>query len=748
MTVPPAALAENENASLFNYAIPENLQVSERPDITITVPYPTDALSIDESSFSFTGNNNVTITKVDNDENNKKVIVTLHSSTTERIDIGTVYGFLNEYKERFQTAPGNDIWRYVGGRAWQKNTWLRSCFCQPPPIKYNATDSSNPSAYPPDMSVGTYAHPDLPSPRGAIWFDGSDVKAGKTGIDNTRDSTSNLFIDPSSIILSQRRGDIYADSFGQSELDYDKEYLFSGRNIPGIQDSDKTRTQFVDITNDASRPPGIGFGPDVEGRRYYVNLYYAVEAQAQIIQYVFTGGISFKYTPSPDWTLTASAIAEPRSTVFDPSNPNTTVAVTTIGTLSKSVDPGAIDHWIIYQRKEPDHDPSEDYKSPEIKGDGTLTGQDSHNFTIPASDVGNADYTQNFKTRVYVFFKGNCVGQNCKFDGSQYYLDAPADTSVEITQQPVPPPPPPDPPIPLQKPTACIRNNPTVRAGDYLQISGSCSYSPNGAITKFDWSTPGSANKLTNQMSGQVVYFNEGTNSIGLTITDEKGMSASASSSVKVTPPYPIACIDIKSGTLKQNRKITIDGSCSSSPEMFPINSYSWSITPVSGGTVSDIKPGTAFYSTENDILFKNPGVYKLTLTVTNTKNLSDTTTRQVTITPDYKPIADFDVVGSILRDPNNGNQATIEIWDRSYSIDGDPITQRDWYIIYDTNNNGSFSDETPILINSGNSTHITYVTNQVGKYRIMLSVTESFGQPTIPQFITASDYRSSNTWE
>src|SRR5690606_7509701 len=144
----------------------------------------------------------------------------------------------------------------------------------------------------------------------------------------------------------------------------------------------------------------------------------------------------------------------------------------------------------------------------------------------------------------------------------------------------------------------------------------------------------------------------------------------------------------------------------------------------------------------------KQAGEYLVTLTVENTAGYKDTVQRVFTIKPDELPIVDFDPGQTkIYRDPNNKNLATFELTDQSYSIDGDPIVKRTWYVVYDANNDGIYN-EPKVVFNTGNNTTVKYQTDKVGKYAFYLEAQEEFGQPTIEAFVTANDRRKANTWE
>src|SRR5690606_23181248 len=98
-----------------------------------------------------------------------------------------------------------------------------------------------------------------------------------------------------------------------------------------------------------------------------------------------------------------------------------------------------------------------------------------------------------------------------------------------------------------------------------------------------------------------------------------------------------------------------------------------------------------------------------------------------------------------IYRDPIKGNIATFTLKDRSYSFDGDSVVRRNWYVIFDANNDEVYS-EARVLLAGGNETEVTYETTHVGNYRFLLEIQEEFGQPTIEAFVTANDRRKSNT--
>ena len=245
-------------------------------------------------------------------------------------------------------------------------------------------------------------------------------------------------------------------------------------------------------------------------------------------------------------------------------------------------------------------------------------------------------------------------------------------------------------------------------------------------------------------VSGSSRYDSLGDKCIDLQVVDNDGLADYASKVVTVVEPKPYVRMRID-GTLKENRKISLLDT-TSNPDDYGVASRSWTITAVPGtGAEQDSicldNPGNL---SPHNILIKKAGQYDITLRHRNTAGYEDTVTQRITVAEDRPPVADFSTVTSVTRDPSG--TAYIILNDRSYSPDSDIISQRKWTVRYDSNNNGSFDDETAVVIDSGNSETIRYETDNVGKYLFELEVKETFGQPTISRFVTESDYMIGNT--
>ncbi|MCG0275667.1 MAG: PKD domain-containing protein [Thermosediminibacteraceae bacterium] len=319
------------------------------------------------------------------------------------------------------------------------------------------------------------------------------------------------------------------------------------------------------------------------------------------------------------------------------------------------------------------------------------------------------------------------------------------DTPPPPEEEPMPPPAPePEPPV------AGINAPSEVIQGEDVRISSS-SYDPDGTIEDYDWRiapSTGVVGTLSGK-SGTIYFDNVGIYTIRLTVTDSDGLTDTAQKTIEVKPAIPKAYFDY-SGALKENRKIILDASGSTTVKRYPMiwEATEWEITPASPGlTQNDIKIVSSSDMKTRTVLFKKAGDYRVRVRVKNTAgHYSDWFERVLTITPDQPPVADFYVHPVVLRDPSNGNKAKIELMDCSYSPDGDIISQRIWRYKYDSNNNGSFSDETWITLDSGNNPNPVLYTTEVGKYLFELSIQEDFGQETIQEFVSPEDYKWDDT--
>lgn len=248
----------------------------------------------------------------------------------------------------------------------------------------------------------------------------------------------------------------------------------------------------------------------------------------------------------------------------------------------------------------------------------------------------------------------------------------------------------------------------------------------------------------------------EEQHSVEVMVVDDKGDSDSHSKEFKILPTTPTAEFSI-TGTIKENRQISLDGTLSdrTSPVHVAPIVYSlsqWNIRPLTEGVLpSDILIRTSSDKSKRDFLVRKAGEYEISLTVTNTYGeTSKPVTKRIIVEPDKPPIAKFTAdTAKAIRDKNDNKHATITLTDASISEDEDVIKQRIYYVEFDSNNDGFFGtplDEPKKIISNTNETVVRYKTSKVGNYRFSMEIVEGFGQPTLPEFIQDEHYRRDTT--
>lgn len=289
-----------------------------------------------------------------------------------------------------------------------------------------------------------------------------------------------------------------------------------------------------------------------------------------------------------------------------------------------------------------------------------------------------------------------------------------------------------------------------VMQGDDVDIE-SDSYDPDGSIVSYDWSiTPSGAVVGTVEGEKSTVYFDqEGEYTVALTVEDDWGKTDTTTKTITVKSAIPEAYF-YWSGDAKVNRKVGFDASDSYTSDRYPIiwEETQWEFIPPAGVNQDAVKIRSSSDLSKREVLFKEPGTYTIRLKVKNSAgHTSEIYEETIDIRPDNPPEADFKVVTKVLRDPDNDNKARIDLTDRSVSLDGDDISKRVWKYRYDSDNDGSFTDESWQIIDENNNLlNPTIYTTEVGKYQFELEIEESFGQPTLPEFIGSEDFKSDDT--
>ena len=365
------------------------------------------------------------------------------------------------------------------------------------------------------------------------------------------------------------------------------------------------------------------------------------------------------------------------------------------------------------------------------------------------TDIANQSVTKTFNAEGDYLFTLTVNDGVFRYATKQMLISVTTDNPVDPVQPPEPPPVvPPEPPEAENLPPTAVFSLPsTTYEGDTVDVRES-SFDLDGEIVDWDWDhNPNFAGTYhLGEDGGDLTIETVGKFDISLTVTDDDGATNSVTHSIEVKTAEPEAVISYQ-GTLKENRKITLNSLRSTSSESYPINHSldEWTITPISGGTAADIKYGT-WSGAYQEVLFKKAGAYRVGLRVHNDKYDSEWVYKDIIIVPDDPPLTNFFRPAIAFRNPADNNYASITLNDRSFSLDGDNISQRNWKYRYDSDNDGSFLDESWVILDTGNNPSSVMRVNKVGKYLVELEVKESFGQPTIPAFITEADYRTGNT--
>lgn len=718
---------------IFLY-IPQNIKAANSQSKTVAIPseilngsanaqksYYLDLPSgvsnsaIDVSSLKYNGSNQ----KVALTMENGKIKVTLKGvEAKQRID--NLLGYYGSFKTLFFTNPGNSIWRYSDGVRWQINEWDPYINGQKHYDK-NGQGNGTPRNDPPDMTVVTQS---AVSRSGIKWYD----------------QNVNSVIDSSQIIESTVKIVVPKETLSTTYVNHN---IVNGNQFIIYYKTDAAMQNY----NLEQLSPNFDKSGHALGRRYKTDLSYYFTGSANVTTYKYSGNVSFDYALPTEPTLTGSV-------TLNKPNPNPTklgdkdepVQISLMGQLQGYNDASNIDEWVFYA-KEKDRNNTLKTKKESAK---TFNVSTLFDFEIKKSSVTGENFTQEYALTVLVRFKKPIVTKS----GTITSLEQPLQISAGVYKNNPPvtfPPAPTNPTTPEGKPPIAKISAPRyVKAGNDTLISGAASYDPDGYIQDYWWDTSGAQGEIGNTSRGNVWYTIDQigeTFPIALTVVDNTNQFGSTSTEITVTVPTPNADISIE-GTLKQNRKTTLTNR-SQSPTRFPLipSKTRVTITAVSGGTNADIKySGTLSELESKDILFKKPGKYKATIYVENTLGYSDSDEITFDIVPDEAPYNYFTLPGVVYRSPDYGNKAVVSLDDISYSPDKDVVGRRLWEYRYDSNNDGSFSGEAWVIFSNENKDRLNLELSEVGKYEVRLTVFEEFGQPTIDEFVTEADRKSTNS--
>lgn len=197
-------------------------------------------------------------------------------------------------------------------------------------------------------------------------------------------------------------------------------------------------------------------------------------------------------------------------------------------------------------------------------------------------------------------------------------------------------------------------------------------------------------------------------------------------------------------GNKKENRKVVFDVEEILNTEYFVKEATVWSITRDGENAEEDFSIDTdSSDDFHKEMIFRKAGTYNISVTVT-TGEVTYTVSKEIVIAKDMKPTASFALSQTYLKRDKNG-VAKAAFTCRSVSEDGDDIGQRIWTVYYDADNNGTFSEDEASVISDGNETEISFETENVGKYKVVLTAVETF-EDTIPKLISDDAYLRDDT--
>lgn len=241
--------------------------------------------------------------------------------------------------------------------------------------------------------------------------------------------------------------------------------------------------------------------------------------------------------------------------------------------------------------------------------------------------------------------------------------------------------------------------------------------------------------------SGRYVFGNgnDGMKKIEIVYESIDGIISAATEWTYIYSTKPTAQFKI-SGTFKQNRKLTVTENCEEGNtsivlQHYPIVSYEWRLTTVDTdpGALKAKNPSSNRY---REFLCKEPGIYRVELVATNTLGrVSDPYVLDLVIYEDTLPAIELNIWNGVL---TRGEQLSLHY--SASSVDEDTIASKTLQIYYDSDNDGVCDQ---LIKTFPNGDFTGFVPDKLGKYRIVATATEEFGQETISEFVTASDRKT-----
>jgi PKD repeat protein len=269
--------------------------------------------------------------------------------------------------------------------------------------------------------------------------------------------------------------------------------------------------------------------------------------------------------------------------------------------------------------------------------------------------------------------------------------------------------------VTIDQPIPTFTTSPSVPAPNQsVSFNASGSTDPESTITDYSWNF-GDGSPVDDAGSSPTTshtYTSRGTYNVTLTVTDNLGLTNTISRSVTVDNP-PTAAFAATPSPSTANSSVSFDGSASTPGAGGTIEDYSWNFGDGTQNNPDTEDTGTTPAATHT---YTTPGVYTLTLTVTDDLGVTNSISHQLTV--DSPPSASFTAT------PNPVAPGSGITFNASGSSDSfGTITGYSWTF----GDGGTSTSEDP--------TH-TYATR--GTYDVTLTVTNDAGQTgTITEPVT-----------
>lgn len=237
------------------------------------------------------------------------------------------------------------------------------------------------------------------------------------------------------------------------------------------------------------------------------------------------------------------------------------------------------------------------------------------------------------------------------------------------------------------------------KVGERITFDGSASRDPDGKIISYLWDF-GDGKTATGATT--IYVFNQaGEYDVILQVSDDRNAMSSFAKTVRIVPPNqpPVGLFLVDPASPKVNQEITFDASVSKDPDG-QIVSYAWDFGDGATGQGKTVK-----------YTYKQPGTYKVKLTVTDDKGETFTVTQDLTVQPgppNQPPLVTFTF------DPQAPKANERVSFDAAGSSDADgQIVKYEW----------DFGDGEKA---EGQTT--THIYKAAGKFTVKLTVTDDKG--------------------